>query len=84
MIGRSRKREEVLVSPKLTPLGVSSSHRYMELGGFIQFTLEAVGLEDLIQILSVLLVVAAKTFRTATVEQVAPITAREVWKAEYG
>ncbi len=56
----------------------------MELGGFIQFTLEAVGLEDLIQILSVLLVVAAKTFRTATVEQVAPIIAREVWKAEYG
>ncbi len=56
----------------------------MELGGFIQFTLEAVGLEDMIQILSVLLVVAAKTFRTATVEQVAPIVAREVWKAEYG
>lgn len=56
----------------------------MELGGFIQFTLEAVGLEDLIQILSVLLVVAAKTFRTVTVEQVAPIIAREVWKAEYG
>lgn len=26
MIGRSRKREEVLVSPKLMPLGVSSSH----------------------------------------------------------
>lgn len=25
MIGRSRKREEVLVSPKLMPLGVSSS-----------------------------------------------------------
>lgn len=56
----------------------------MELGGFIQFTLEAVGLEDLIQILSVPLVVAAKTFRTATFDQVAPILAREVWKAEYG
>lgn len=26
MAGRSRKREEVLVSPKLMPLGVSSSH----------------------------------------------------------
>ena len=26
MIGRSRKREEVLVSSKLMPLGVSSSH----------------------------------------------------------
>lgn len=57
----------------------------MELGGFIQFTWGgAVGLGDLIQILSVPLVVAAKTFRTATVEQVAPIIAREVWKAEYG
>lgn len=56
----------------------------MELGGFIQFMLDAVGLVDLIQILSVLLVVAAKTFCTATVEQVAPIVAREVWKAEYG
>lgn len=56
----------------------------MELGGFIQFMLEAVGLEDLIQILSVPLVVAAKTFLTAIVEQVAPIVAREVWKAEYG
>lgn len=56
----------------------------MELGGFIQFTLEAVGLVDLIQILSAPLAVAAKTFRTATVEQVAPILAREVWKAEYG
>lgn len=56
----------------------------MELGGFIQVTLEAVGLEDLIQILSVLLVVAAKTFSTATVEQVAPVIDREVCKAEYG
>lgn len=56
----------------------------MELGGLIQFMLEAVGLEDLIQILSVPLMVAAKTFRTATVEQVAPVIAREVWKAEYG
>ena len=56
----------------------------MELGGFIQFMMEAVGLEDLIQILSVLLVVTVETFRTATVEQVAPILAREVWKAEYG
>lgn len=56
----------------------------MELGGFIQFTLEAVGLEDLIQILLEPPVVATKTFRTATVEQVAPIIAREVWKAEYG
>ena len=27
MIGRSRKREEVLVSPKLMPLGVSSSQQ---------------------------------------------------------
>lgn len=41
-------------------------------------------MEDLIQILPVPLVVAAKTFRTATVEQVASIIAREVWKAEYG
>lgn len=56
----------------------------MELGGFIQFTLEAVGLEDLIQILSVLFVVAAKTFRTVAVEQATPIFARAVWKAEYG
>lgn len=56
----------------------------MELGGFIQFTLEAVGLEDLIQILSVLFVVAAKTFRTVAVEQATPIFVRAVWKAEYG
>ena len=46
--------------------------------------MEAVDLEDLIQILSVLFVVAAKIFLAATVEQVAPIISREVWKAEYG
>ena len=56
----------------------------MELGGLIRLTLEAVSLEDLIQILSVFFVVAAKIFRTAAVEQAAPIIAREVWKAEYG
>ena len=32
MIGRSRKREEVLVSPKLMPLGVSSSQRTHHFG----------------------------------------------------
>ena len=31
MIGRSRKREEVLISPKLMPLGVSSSLEYFNL-----------------------------------------------------
>lgn len=46
--------------------------------------LEAVSLVDLIQILSAPIAVAAKTFRTATVEQVEPIVSREVWKAEYG